>query len=259
LPGADLALLHQAVQSAAETALRFSGPEARRWDKPDDAGPVTEADLAVNTVLRDLLRAARPDYGWMSEEDPDTPARQNARALFVIDPIDGTRAFIDGSGTWAISAAVVVDERPVAGVVMLPARDLVFAAAVGGGATLNGAPITVSARATLTGADLLVPRPALHPDFWPGGMPDVIRHHRPSLAYRLCLAAQGRFDGMLTLRDAWEWDIAAGAIIAAEAGCVVSDRNGHALRFNSALRQTPGVMIAPPPVHAALLQARGVA
>lgn len=258
MPAADLALLKRVVAKAGETALRFTGPDAARWDKPGDAGPVTEADLAVNAVLRDKLRADRPEYGWMSEEDPDTAEREAAATLFVVDPIDGTRSFIDGSGTWAISVAIVTQGRPVAGVVMLPARGMVFAAAQGLGATLNDAPLTSSTRRALDGADLLVPRPALDPDFWPGGVPSVTRHHRPSLAYRLCLAAQGRFDAMLTLRDAWEWDIAAGTVIAAEAGCIVTDRNGDELTFNSARRQTPGVMVAPPALHAALSRARGI-
>jgi myo-inositol-1(or 4)-monophosphatase len=258
LPEADLALLRDAVAEAADIALGFTGPDARRWDKPDDAGPVTEADLAVNKTLRTRLRAARPAYGWMSEEDPDDGSCAGAARIFIVDPIDGTRSFIDGSGTWAISVAVVEHGAPAAGVVMLPAREMVYAAARGAGATLNGDALACSTRPVLAGAELLVPRVAMNPDYWPGGMPQVTRHHRPSLAYRLCLAAQGRFDGMLTLRDAWEWDIAAGALIAAEAGCTVSDRNGAALAFNSTIRQTPGVMIAPPRLHAALARARGV-
>lgn len=246
------------MAEAAEVALRFTGPDAQRWDKPDDAGPVTEADLAVNTVLHDRLRAARPEYGWMSEEDDDTPERRLAQKLFVTDPIDGTRSFIDGSGTWAISVAVVDGTRPVAGVVTLPARGFTYAAALGAGATLNDAPLTCSPRSALDGADLLVPRPAMNPEYWPGSLPNITRHHRPSLAYRLCLAAQGRFDGMLTLRDAWEWDIAAGALIAEEAGCIVTDRDGGPLSFNSAVRKTAGCMVAPPPLHNALVRARGV-
>lgn len=258
MPEADLALLLAATEAAGAVALRFIGPDAKRWDKPDDAGPVTEADLAVNAALRATLREARPDYGWMSEEDPDTEARAAARRLFVVDPIDGTRSFIDGSGTWAISVAVVDGTEPVAGVVVLPARGMVFAAARSAGATLNGAALACSGRDALAGGDFLIPRPAMNPDFWPGGVPQIARHHRPSLAYRLCLVAQGRFDGMLTLRDAWEWDIAAGALIAAEAGCTVTDRNGAPLAFNTPIRQTPGVMIAPPALHAALAAARGL-
>lgn len=254
--GADLELLLSAVERASAVALGFDGQEARRWDKPGDAGPVTEADLAVNRALGDALRPQRPDYGWLSEEDNDSAARLSARRTFIIDPIDGTRSFIEGSGTWAISAAIVEDGQPVAGVVALPARNMVFAAERGGGATLNGTPITASSRRALTGAELLIPRPALAAEHWPGGLPEIKRHHRPSLAYRLCLAASGRFDAMLTLRDAWEWDIAAGAVIAAEAGCTVSDRDGAPLVFNRFRAKTPGVFVANPVLHGSLVARR---
>ncbi|MGX9356345.1 3'(2'),5'-bisphosphate nucleotidase CysQ [Roseobacteraceae bacterium S113] len=256
MPEADLDLLLSAVAEASDVALRFSGPDAQRWDKADGAGPVTEADLAVNAALEARLRGARSDYGWLSEESEDGAARQAAERVFVIDPIDGTRSFIEGSGTWAISAAIVEAGVPVAGVVALPARGMVFSAARGAGAFENGAAIRPSGRAELDGAEMLVPRPAMKPEYWPGGMPDVNRHHRPSLAYRLCLAAKGRFDAMLTLRDAWEWDIAAGALIAAEAGAVVSDRNGAALRFNSPGAKTPGVLVANGALHRQLVARR---
>ncbi|WP_425039877.1 inositol monophosphatase family protein [Primorskyibacter sp. S187A] len=252
MPGADLALLLDAARAAGDVVLSFAGPNAQRWDKPGGAGPVTEADLAANACLREHLRPARPDYGWLSEEDADDSDRLERDRVFVIDPIDGTRSFIEGSRTWAISIAVVEDGQPVAGVVALPARGLVFAAERDGGAFLNEAPLTPSDRTALHGADMLIPKPALKADYWPGGVPDVTRHHRPSLAYRLCLAASGRFDAMLTLRDAWEWDIAAGSLIAQEAGCVVTDRDGARLAFNVAHAKTPGVLVANADLHGQL-------
>ena len=98
----DLALLLRAARAAGDVALGFSGPTAKAWDKPGQ-GPVTEADFAVNDVLHDILRAARPEYGWLSEETPDDRARLGCEHVFIIDPIDGTRSFIEGSGTWAHS------------------------------------------------------------------------------------------------------------------------------------------------------------
>ncbi|MCH2164913.1 MAG: 3'(2'),5'-bisphosphate nucleotidase CysQ [Marinovum sp.] len=256
MPEADLALLCAAVDEAAHVALRFTGSKAKRWDKADGAGPVTEADLAVNDRLSDTLRAARPDYGWLSEESTDDASRLSAHRVFVIDPIDGTRSFIEGSGTWAISVAIVEAGNPIAGVVALPARDMVFAASLGLGATLNSDPIHPTTTSSVSGADMLIPGPAMDAEFWPGGLPRVSRHHRPSLAYRLCLVASGRFDAMVTLRDTWEWDIAAGALIASEAGCRVTDRNGGSLVFNSERTKTDGVLIANPALHDALLARR---
>lgn len=250
----DLDLLLRAAQVAGEVALGFTGPTARAWDKPGQ-GPVTEADYAVNDVFHDILRSARPDYGWLSEETPDTPERLDRDHVFIIDPIDGTRSFIEGSGTWAHSIAIAHRGQVTAAVVHLPARNRTFAAALGQGATLNDAPILTGGRTKVAGATLMAPKPSMHPDRWKAGPPDVKRTYRPSLAYRMALIAQGRFDAMLTLRPAWHWDIAAGTLIANEAGARVTDPRGAPLTFNTADPISPGVLTANPVLHAELLGA----
>ncbi|WP_267899566.1 3'(2'),5'-bisphosphate nucleotidase CysQ [Gemmobacter lutimaris] len=252
----DLALIADAARQAGALAMRYWRQSPKSWEKPGQ-GPVTEADLAVNALLRDLLLAARPAYGWLSEEDADTPERLEAARLFVLDPIDGTRAFIAGEDTFAVSLAVVEQGVPVAGVVHLPALERTYTAVPGQGANKNGMPIRASAQAGIAGATLLTTGPNMAAEHWPGGVPDLKRSFRPSLAYRLCLVAEGRHDGMLTLRDAWEWDIAAGALIAAEAGATVTDRLGQPLRFNIAHPQAAGVIAAAPGLHAALLSRLG--
>lgn len=253
-PENDLDLLLRAARAAGKTALRYSGPSARVWDKPGQ-GPVTEADYAVNDRLYEILRDARPGYGWLSEETPDTVERLDQDHVFIIDPIDGTRSFIEGSRTWAHSIAVAHKGQVTAAVVHLPALKRTFAAALGQGATLNGSPIAAASRRQVNGATLLAPKPALHPDKWKFAPPDVQRTHRPSLAYRMALIAQGRFDAMLTLRPAWHWDIAAGALIASEAGAAVTDPLGAPLTFNTLHPQSPGVLTANPDLHAQLLAA----
>jgi myo-inositol-1(or 4)-monophosphatase len=252
LPGRDLTLLIDAARRAGEIASGFFGGELGTTHKPGGAGPVTEADLAVNRMLEDVLRSARPDYGWLSEETEDDAARLGAERVFIVDPLDGTRSFIEGGRTWAHSLAVAERGRVVAGVILLPLRERLFAAQAGGGATLNGDAIRASGRADLAGATVLAARPALEPAFWRDGVPAVERHYRPSLAYRLGLVAQGRYDAMLTLRDSWEWDIAAGDLILREAGAVISDRHGGALQFNNPHPQVAGVVAAAPGVHGAL-------
>ncbi len=254
-PEADLALLIDAAHAAGRIALRFHKAQPKVWDKGDGQGPVSEADLAVNDHLRDTLCAARPGYGWMSEEsDPlGDLSRLDHQTLFIVDPIDGTRAFIDGQPGFAHALALVHRGQPVAGVVHLPALGLTYAAQAGAGATLNGAPIRASQRQAADGASALVARVAMDPVHWPGGMPALDRHFRPSLAWRLALIGEGRFDTMLTLRDAWDWDIAASALIAAEAGAAVSDRHGAALVFNRPEARNPGVLAAGPDLHAALI------
>lgn len=253
----DLHLLREAALAAGRVATSYAGATAARWDKPSGAGPVTEADLAVNDLLANALQTARPKYGWLSEESEDTGARLSCQNTFIVDPIDGTRSFVEGSRTWAISLAVARAGSPRAAVVYLPQRDLLFAAAAGRGATLNDRPLRVTGAATLEGSAVLAARPTLDPGHWPHGVPPIARHYRPSLAYRLALVAQGRFDGMLTLRASWEWDIAAGCLLVTEAGGRVSDRLGGALHFNNPDPRLDGVVAAAPELHSAAIAALG--
>jgi myo-inositol-1(or 4)-monophosphatase len=254
LPAHDLALLTEAAREAGQIALRFWRREPKVWDKGGDHGPVTEADLAVNDMLKAVLLAARPDYGWLSEETPDDAARLSRETVFIIDPIDGTRAFIAGEETFAHSLALARDGKVIAGVVFLPALDRIYVASETSPPLKDGQPIVASKRDRLEGSQVLTTKANLAPEKWPGGVPDIERHFRASLAYRLCLAAEGRFDGMLTLRDAWEWDIAAGSLIAEKAGAVVTDRHGKALRFNTPTALSEGVLALPPAQHAEALR-----
>jgi myo-inositol-1(or 4)-monophosphatase len=254
LPARDLALLTEAAREAGRIALRFWRSEPKVWDKGGDHGPVTEADLAVNDMLQDLLLSARPDYGWLSEETPDDPARLLRDHVFIIDPIDGTRAFIAGEEAFAHSLAVAQQGRVTAAVVFLPAQDRIYCASEASHPLRDGQPIRASRRGRLEGAHVLTTKSNMVPEKWPGGVPRLERHFRSSLAWRLCLAAEGRFDGMLTLRDAWEWDIAAGSLIATRAGLTVTDRHGEPLRFNSPRGYAEGVLALPSIAHAEALQ-----
>ena len=250
MPATDLSLLIEAAREAGRIATSYSGKEAKRWDKPDGAGPVTEADLAVNHMLEAHLQAARPDYGWLSEETEDNADRLARDRVFIIDPIDGTRSFAEGSSTWAHALAVAEQGIVTAAVIYLPLRDLMYVAATGQGAFLNDVAIKPSDPASIEAADVLAARPNMEPAHWRGGVvPGFRRSYRPSLAYRLALVAQGRFDGMLTLRPSWEWDIAAGDLILREAGAISTDRHGAPLRFNNPHPQVNGVLAAGKTLH----------
>ena len=255
MPATDLDLLVEAAHEAGEIALRYTGPDARRWDKADGAGPVTEADLAVDAHLSRVLRAARPDYGWLSEETDDDPARLSASRVFIVDPIDGTRAFIDGSRDWAHSLAVAEGGVVTAACVHMPMRGLTYAAARGQGATRDGRPIRASGIDRAEDACVLTAKPTLAAKHWAAGeAPGFRRTFRSSLAYRLCLVADGSFDAMLTLRPTWEWDIAAGTLIVEEAGGRATTRRGQPLRFNTPDPRLDGV-VAGGAVQGALLEA----
>jgi len=252
----DLTLLAAAARSAGAIALRYFRQSPKAWDKGGGNDPVTEADMAVNAMLEQTLRSARPGYGWLSEETPDSAARLARSRTFIIDPIDGTRAFIEGLDTFSHSLAIADRGRITAAAVYLPALDRLYTASLGAPATKNGQPIVASAQPGITGATILSTKPNFGFEHWPGGVPDVSRSFRPSLAYRLCLVAEGRHDGMLTFRPTWEWDIAAGALIAARAGALVTDGQGAALKFNQPDPRAPGVIAAAPGLHADLLRRR---
>lgn len=251
---ADLDLLIDAARESGRIASRFANADPEVWDKPDGAGPVTEADLAVNRMLEAELQAARPDYGWLSEETPPNDARIDRERTFIIDPIDGTRSFIEGSSTWAHSLAIADKGRIIAGVVLLPLRNKLYTAAYGMGATLNSAPISPSKASSLDASEILAARPTMEAKHWKQ-TPRFSRSHRPSLAYRLSLVADGSFDGMLTLRPTWEWDVAAGTIILEEAGAVVSDKNGNPLRYNNHDPRLAGVVAGNVKLHEQVTQA----
>lgn len=252
----DLELLIRAAEAAGEIASRYSGPTARRWDKPGGQGPVTEADLAVNALLEEMLPEARPDYGWLSEETEDSADRLSCDSVFIIDPIDGTRAFAEGSRTWAHSLAIATAGRVTAAVIYLPQRGLMYTAAQGQGAARNGTPIRASSLTDLALAEVLTARPNLAAEHWrTRNAPGFTRSYRPSLAYRMAKVADGRAGAMLTLRRSWEWDIAAGDLILREAGGQATDRLGQDLRFNNPVPLLNGVVAGPPALHKELIAA----
>lgn len=250
---ADLMLLSDAARAAGQIARRHFGNGPETWDKGDGQGPVTEADLEIDAMLRRDLLTARPGYGWMSEETTDGPGRLNTPRLFIVDPIDGTRAFIEGSPDFSHALAVVENGVPVAAAIYVPMKDRLYLAARGRGATCNGISIRTTGRIDLPDATVLGNKANFRDALWTGGRPPVRQHFVSSLAYRMALVAESRFDAMIALRATWEWDIAAGALIVSEAGGRVADRAGDPLRFNNPHPQLDGVVAGTPVVADALL------
>ncbi len=254
MPNTDLKLLIDAARSAGDIARGYFNASPEIWEKSDGQGPVTEADLHVNRQLSADLQGARPDYGWLSEETEDGDGRLKTDRQFIIDPIDGTRSFIEGSKDWAHSLAVTENGIVTAAVVYLPMRDAMYTATLGGGASLNGAPLFAPGDKPIDTATVLSSKPNMDPKYWATTAPPFKRAFRSSLAYRLALVAEGRFDGMLTLRPTWEWDVAAGMLIVSEAGGTASDQAGKTAIFNNPHPQINGT-VAAGGIHAALIEA----
>jgi myo-inositol-1(or 4)-monophosphatase len=227
-------LLVLAAREAGALALEYFKPGARTCAQvvtKAGGSPVTEADLAADSLLKRRLRKALPEAGWLSEETVDDFDRLTRRSLIVVDPIDGTRAFVIGDPRWAVSVALVVDERPIAGVVHAPALDETYAAARGWGATCNGAPL-----ASVDGWPPRVaagPKPILQAMATMLGVSVEITPRVPALAYRLSLAARGSVDFAIAAENSHDWDIAAADILLEEAGARLIDASGERLRYNA--------------------------
>lgn len=250
----DLDLVTQAAELAGKIALTHFGRAPQVWDKGQGQGPVSEVDLEIDAALRDLLLGARPDYGWLSEETPDSTDRLTRDLIFIVDPLDGTRAYLDGQDGFCHPVCVVEHGQPIAAAIHLPRLGHTYSAARGQGAFRNAQPIRVSD--TVSGATALAVRSQLDAPHWPGGVPELTRHFRPALAWRMALVAEGAFDAMLTFKPAWHWDIAAGALIVVEAGGRATDDTGAPLLFNTPDPRAAGVIAANSGLHGALLDRR---
>ncbi|MEP9348495.1 3'(2'),5'-bisphosphate nucleotidase CysQ [Xanthobacter sp. KR7-225] len=246
--------LAEAVARAGALARDMRAVGVATWTKGNDS-PVTEADMAVDRLLHDALMGAAPDVAWLSEESADTGERLAAGRLWVVDPIDGTRAFMAGGADWAISAALVEDGRPVAAALYAPASEEMFLAARGRGATLNGAPIEASRRQAIAGARVAGPPAeldAFRPKVALSRMPRV-----RSLALRLARVASGELDLALVGVNAHDWDLAAADLIVEEARGRLTGYGGAPLRYNRRVPRHAALFCAGLPLHAAVLAARG--
>ncbi len=218
-----------------------------RWEKaPGD--PVSAVDLEIDRMLFERLNALDPEAGWFSEETVDNPERLLVSRVWVVDPIDGTRDFVRGRPGWAISIALVEGGRPVLGVLNAPARGEHWHALAGKGAWRNEQPLCVGNCSALAGAR--VPADQLAKVDM-----DLALVDKPnSIALRIAMVAAGEADLVATLRWGHEWDIAAAALIAQEAGAIVTDAFGAELRYNSTKGEAFGVLATTPGIHAAAVE-----
>jgi myo-inositol-1(or 4)-monophosphatase len=245
LPASELSRdrerLAAAVTEAGAVAKKFFGGPLKQWTKGLGDSPVTEADIASNDLLhRHLMEAGD---GWLSEESENDPSRLDAERVWVVDPIDGTRAFIAGREDWSVSAALVVGGRPVAAALFAPVTDELFLAVAGGGATRSGVAIKASSGASLQGARIGGPKKMLDRFTFDGtGIVAMPRIH--SLALRLARVADGELDAAIAGGNGHDWDLAAADLLVHEAGGLMTALDGQALVYNR-----------PDPVHSVLIAA----
>ena len=240
------------MREAGALAQETSRRPFKRWTKGPDNSPVSEGDMAVNALLHAQLEALAPEAGWLSEEVDDNLAARAGDLTWVVDPIDGTRAYITGRADWTVSVGLVENGRPVIAALYAPVTEEMFLAARGKGATLNGAAIH-SRDGGLSGARLAGPKRTLNS--LAGLAPGI--HAEPkvfSLALRLARVAQGELDAAFASKGGRDWDLAAADLLVHEAGGVLTDFAGHVLSYDQPHRAHGALIAAGPSRHGALIE-----
>jgi myo-inositol-1(or 4)-monophosphatase len=257
LPGSKLAALEAIMHEAGELARVTSRGPFKRWTKGHDHSPVSDGDIAVNNLLRTKLTELTPAAGWLSEETEDShPGRANntgtLATAWIVDPIDGTRAYITGRPDWTISVALVENNRPVLAALYAPATEEMFLAARGQGATLNGAAIKANQSAALGGARLAGPKRYL--DKLSSLEPDILAQPKVhSLALRLTRVAHGGLDAAFASPGSHDWDLVAADLLVHEAGGLMTDLTGKPLTYNRPHVVHGALIAAGPPCRATLM------
>jgi myo-inositol-1(or 4)-monophosphatase len=252
----DLAALgHElaaAVRQAGEMARRMSGATLKSWTKGHDS-PVSEADIAVDEFLRDRLMGMLPGCGWLSEESHDDQTRLASSLLWIVDPIDGTRAYVAGKPDWSISVALAKDGRPVVACIFAPIEDSLFLATAGSGTRLNDAPIMATPGASLDGARAAGPKSYL--EQLARLAPEIVAEPKVhSLALRLARVASGRLDLAFASGNSNDWDLAAADLLVHEAGGALTTFEGLQLTYNRTVPRHSALVAAGSERHAALVR-----
>ncbi len=253
----DLHLLQEVVTEAASIAYRHFGSKSLKvWDKSID-NPVSEADLEVNEYMRRKLMSARPAYGWLSEETTLSDHRRDQDKVWVLDPIDGTKAFISGSPFWCIGAGLVERGVPKVAIVAAPALDQCYTAVKHGGARCNGEIIRVSDQSCIQGCRMVATEEMFSHKSWPETWPEMVfaRPKPNATLLRLCAVASGEWDAAMALWRKSDWDLAPGSLIVEEAGGLATTHLGEHYRFNQLIPAQRSLLSAGTKLHS-LLRAR---
>lgn len=242
----------KAAKAAGQTAMNYFGTAFEKWDKSPN-NPVTEADLHADRVLQAHLKDNYPHYGWLSEETKDDGSRFKTTRTWVVDPIDGTRAFIKNLPHFSISIALIENGAPIIGVVHNPATNETFHSIIGRGAYKNDTKIMASSRDILEGASFLGDPHMFAHKSWPSPWPPLNVEQRNSIAYRMVLVASGEFDGAIATQPKNDWDIAAGTLIVKEAGGIATDHLSMDFKFDNETAKQRSLVVAGKNLHPQLI------
>jgi myo-inositol-1(or 4)-monophosphatase len=246
--------LADAAAAAGRLARSMREKGLKTWIKGKDS-PVSDADIAADALLRERLTAFAPHYEWLSEESAEIAGKPSHQRRWVVDPIDGTRAFIKGQSDWSVPVALIEHGRPIAAALFVPETEEIFTAVAGRGAARNGTPIQVSGRDTLDGARIAGPAFMLTQLQKALRFDSVPRVH--SLALRFVRAAAGEIDLAISSQNSRDWDLAAADLILHEAGGTLTGADGAKIVYGRPDAQHPPLVACSLAMHDAALAALG--
>ncbi len=249
----DHCLMKDAVKSAGSLALKYFG-NTPFCERKQDGSLISEADIAIDRYLKDTLLSERKDYGWLSEETEEDFSRFYKEKIWVIDPIDGTRAFLENKPEWTISAALLNSEGPLCSAIYNPVTEEFFEAELGRGAKLNNQQIFVSDIDDLGKSTVIIPQKAMKFFENQKELQTSNKLWVNSIAYRLCLLSAGKADAVLCRSGSFDWDIAGAALIVHEAGGKVTTFQNQKPTFNQNSPRHNNLVISNNVLHQQLLK-----
>lgn len=253
---ADLSLMIAVAQAGGKLALELKSQGLKSWNKTGGA-PVTEADIAVNDLIERGLRPARADYGWLSEETADVEGNRDAERVWVVDPIDGTRAFMrPDDPNWCIGIALLENNEPVASVIHVPALNETYSAIRGGGAFLGDARLTAGDHHQIEGCRMVATAQMFKHPAWPEPWPEMrIARPKPNATlYRMALVASGKHHATLAMVSKSDWDLAAGSLLVEEAGGLATTHLGERFAFNRKVPAQRSLLCSGKQLHSLLIE-----
>ena len=241
----NIQIMQQAAREAGAILLKYYKTDLEIELKPEAGNsPVTKADKEADTFLQKTLMAAQPNYGWLSEESEDDPSRLEKDIVWVVDPLDGTKAFITHNSEFSVSIGLTQNGKPVAGVIYDPLANQMISAFKGGGVYVDGKKVENRQHDNMSEMVCLTSFTERKQGLWDEYESEFQMRNNPSMALKLAHVAAGLADFTVTLKPKGEWDTAAGHIMCEEAGLTVLDLYGKEVTYNHEVPLIDGMIVA---------------
>ena len=241
------------ILEAGKLALKWFKKDPEQWKK-DDGSLVSKADIEINDLLNKLLKNKNPEFGWLSEENEDDRSRLNKKITFVVDPLDGTKAFLEGKKEFSISVAIVKNGLPISGIVFSPSTGEMFEAEKNKGSWKNNKKVIISNYNRLEKCKMIAFKPMFSHPAWKEPWPKMDVENRNSIAYRMALVASGQYDAMMALNSKNDWDIAAGDLLISESGGIVTLHTNKKIIYNTENTKKPSVIGTNKAIHEKIIK-----